>query len=130
MAHCGGGAGTSTFDALAALEAWVEHGVAPDSIPASRATGGRIDRTRPLCAYPLVARYKGAGSIDEAANFVCADAQSRSYLLGAPGVGKAVPTCVPLLCALLNGVVNVMPVPDTGLGVAINDRLRRAAAPR
>jgi hypothetical protein len=71
MAHCGGGAGPNTFDALAALEAWIEQGAAPDSIPASHATNGHVDRTRPLCAYPLVARYRGTGSIDDAANFSC-----------------------------------------------------------
>jgi len=71
MAHCGGGEGPNTFDALAALEAWVEHGRAPDSIPAAHSTGGMVDRTRPLCAYPAVARYRGAGSIDDAANFTC-----------------------------------------------------------
>ena len=75
MAHCGGGPGTSTFDALAALEAWVERGVAPDSIPASRSINGRVDRTRPLCAYPAVARYRGSGSIDDAANFACSPAR-------------------------------------------------------
>jgi hypothetical protein len=72
MAHCSGGAGTSTFDALAALEAWVERGIAPNAIPASHSSNGREDRTRPLCAYPAVARYKGSGSIDDAANFSCA----------------------------------------------------------
>ena len=72
MAHCGGGAGPNTFDALAALDAWVEKGTAPDSIPASHATNGQVDRTRPLCAYPAVAHYSGAGSIDDAANFSCA----------------------------------------------------------
>jgi feruloyl esterase len=72
MAHCGGGAGPNAFDALAALEAWVERGVAPESIPASHSTNGSVDRTRPLCAYPAVARYKGTGSIDDAANFTCA----------------------------------------------------------
>jgi hypothetical protein len=71
MAHCGGGAGPNTFDTLAALEAWVDKGIAPDSIPASHATSGHVDRTRPLCAYPAVAQYKGAGSIDDAANFSC-----------------------------------------------------------
>jgi feruloyl esterase len=71
MAHCGGGAGPNTFDALSALDAWVEHGTAPESIPASHSSNGTIDRTRPLCAYPAVARYKGTGSIDEAANFTC-----------------------------------------------------------
>ena len=77
MAHCGGGNGTSTFDALAALEAWVERGIPPDSIPASRSINGRVDRTRPLCAYPAVARYKGSGSVDDAANFSCLPSEAR-----------------------------------------------------
>jgi hypothetical protein len=40
-------------------------------IIASHATAGKVDRTRPLCPYPQVAKYKGTGSIDDAANFVC-----------------------------------------------------------
>jgi len=71
MAHCGGGTGTSSFDMLTALEQWVEASKAPESIPASRVTNGKVDRTRPLCAYPQKATYKGTGSVDEAANFVC-----------------------------------------------------------
>jgi len=71
MAHCGGGTGPSTFDALGAVEAWVEHGTAPDRLVASHSTAGVVDRTRPLCAYPKVARYRGAGSIDAAENFTC-----------------------------------------------------------
>jgi feruloyl esterase len=72
MGHCGGGAGPNTFDALPALEAWVEQGIAPVAIPASHSTAGAVDRTRPLCAWPAAARYDGTGSIDDAANFVCA----------------------------------------------------------
>ena len=34
-------------------------------------TGGKVDRTRPLCPYPQTAQYKGAGSTDDAASFVC-----------------------------------------------------------
>ena len=71
MAHCGGGEGTSEFDMLPVLEQWVESGRAPDSVQASRVVDGRVDRTRPLCAYPAVARYDGSGSIDEATNFSC-----------------------------------------------------------
>jgi feruloyl esterase len=71
MGHCGGGEGPNTFDKVAALERWVEHGEAPTSLLASHSTDGKVDRTRPLCPYPQVARYKGTGSIDEAANFVC-----------------------------------------------------------
>jgi len=53
------------------LEQWVASGEAPDSVEASRVVDGRVDRTRPLCAYPTVARYDGTGSIDEASNFSC-----------------------------------------------------------
>jgi feruloyl esterase len=70
MAHCGGGDGTSSFDMVAAVDMWAATKAAPSTIPASKA-GGPSPRTRPLCAYPAVATYKGAGSTDEAANFVC-----------------------------------------------------------
>jgi feruloyl esterase len=70
MAHCGGGDGPNTFDMLTALEQWVEKGKAPDQIVASR-TANNATRTRPLCPYPQVATYKGSGSTDDAANFVC-----------------------------------------------------------
>jgi feruloyl esterase len=71
MAHCSGGDGPNRFDAVAALEEWVERGNAPDQILASHSSEGRIDRTRPLCPFPQVARYSGSGSIDDAANFAC-----------------------------------------------------------
>lgn len=66
MGHCGGGVGPNQFDTVKALDEWVTKGIAPDTLIASRA-----GRTRPLCPYPQVARYKGTGSIDEAANFSC-----------------------------------------------------------
>jgi feruloyl esterase len=72
MAHCAGGEGPDTFDSLSALEHWVEQGNAPERIVAAHSTQGQVDRTRPLCAYPQVARYNGTGSIDDAANFTCA----------------------------------------------------------
>ena len=71
MQHCGGGEGPNTFDMMTALERWVEQGTAPEHILASHSTDGKVDRTRPLCPFPQVARYKGAGSIDDAANFAC-----------------------------------------------------------
>ncbi len=72
MFHCGGGVGTSVFDAATPLVSWVEAGKAPERIEASRVSSGKVVRTRPLCAYPDVARYKGSGSIDDTANFACA----------------------------------------------------------
>jgi feruloyl esterase len=71
MGHCGGGEGTSTFDMVAAVDRWVETKTAPMQIPASRVVDGKVVRTRPLCAYPQMAAYKGAGSTDDASNFVC-----------------------------------------------------------
>jgi tannase/feruloyl esterase len=71
MGHCGGGDGPNNFDMLTALEQWVENNKVPDQIIASRVANGKTDRTRPLCAYPQVATYKGTGSTDDAANFVC-----------------------------------------------------------
>jgi len=71
MGHCRGGEGPDTFDMVAALESWVEQGQAPTRVLASHSTAGKVDRTRPLCPYPQVARYSGTGSIDDAANFTC-----------------------------------------------------------
>jgi feruloyl esterase len=49
----------------------VEQGKTPDKIIAAHRTGDAVDHTRPLCPYPQVAQYKGTGSTDDAANFVC-----------------------------------------------------------
>jgi len=71
MGHCGGGEGPGTFDAIGVIDQWVTSGTAPDRIVASRSRGGVVDRTRPLCPYPQIAVYGGAGSTDLAGNFVC-----------------------------------------------------------
>jgi feruloyl esterase len=68
------------FDTLTPLEQWVERGIAPASILAVHATGTTVDRTRPLCPYPQVARYVGTGSIDNAANFTCVTPGSLDFL--------------------------------------------------
>jgi feruloyl esterase len=73
MTHCRGGSGTDQFDAQSAIEAWVERGVAPDRIEASRRESGAVTRTRPLCPYPQTAQYDGSGDTNQASNFVCAD---------------------------------------------------------
>jgi len=71
MNHCRGGEGFDTFDVIAAMEQWIATGKAPTQIPSSHLTSGVVTRTRPLCAYPQIARYTGNGSIDDAANFTC-----------------------------------------------------------
>ena len=72
MEHCFGGVGPNQFDYVTGLEQWVEQGKAPaEMIAAHRTADGKTDRTRPICAYPAQARYKGTGSLDDAANFGC-----------------------------------------------------------
>jgi feruloyl esterase len=71
MGHCGGGEGTDHFDLFPALQTWVEQKKAPENLIASRIENGKVVRTRPLCAYPEIATYKGSGSTDDAANFTC-----------------------------------------------------------
>jgi hypothetical protein len=73
-AHCNSAAGPAPTDALKALVAWVENGTAPASLqgtlqdPATK----QVTRSRLLCTYPLVARYNGTGSTDDANNYSCA----------------------------------------------------------
>ena len=86
MQHCGGGPGPDVFGQLGfstsndpqhnmyiALEQWVEKGVAPTTVIATKqpVEGSTVKVTRPLCAYPQVAKYKGSGDTNDAANFVC-----------------------------------------------------------
>ena len=71
MGHCRGGPGPDSFDALTAMERWVEQGVAPDQMVASKMADGEVVRTRPLCTYPQVAKWNGTGSTDDATNFSC-----------------------------------------------------------
>lgn len=83
MGHSRGGPATDQYDALAALVDWVERGVAPDRIVAGARGAGNAGgvnadvpstwsatRTRPLCPYPLVARYK-SGDVEQEASFAC-----------------------------------------------------------
>jgi feruloyl esterase len=95
MQHCTGGPGAVSFgndelaslnakpddadnDILLALDRWVTQGVAPDKLIASGKIGADpktktdgIPLTRPLCAYPGVAQYKGQGDTNAAENFAC-----------------------------------------------------------
>ena len=69
MNHCSGGPGLDDFDTLSAMRAWVEEGKAPDSLVARGVAFA--GRTRPLCAFPLIATYNGKGDSEDAANFTC-----------------------------------------------------------
>jgi len=73
VGHCAGGPGPQPAGALDAVVQWVEQSQAPETLKAERRDpAGTVVRSRPLCQFPLVAKYKGSGSTDDAANFVCA----------------------------------------------------------
>jgi len=74
MNHCSGGRATDQYDLLTTLVDWVEKGTAPTSISAAASPTNAFfpRRTRPLCAWPTFAKYKGSGSLEDAANFSCA----------------------------------------------------------
>lgn len=69
--HCASGAGPDRVEWVAALDAWVADGKAPERIIARKIVNGTTVRTRPLCRYPERAIYKGSGSTDDAESFVC-----------------------------------------------------------
>ena len=86
MQHCGGGPGPDSFgmgggakdpqhNVALALEQWVEKGIAPNVIVATKNESGDPSKgakmTRPLCPYPQVAKYKGKGDTNDASNFAC-----------------------------------------------------------
>ena len=69
MGHCASGNTLDRFDLLGALVAWVEDGKAPDAVTA---TGPAFPgRSRPLCAWPRHAHYKGQGNPEDAGSFEC-----------------------------------------------------------
>jgi len=84
MGHCSGGPATDQADFITPLVDWVERGREPEAIVAGARGAGNAggvnpevpadwapDRTRPLCPYPLVARYDGHGSVERASNWAC-----------------------------------------------------------
>jgi feruloyl esterase len=89
MEHCFGGPGVSAFGQFGvattkgppnglfdALQDWVEKGAPDQDVIASKlipsADGSmKAVMTRPLCAYPAIAKYKGSGDTTDAANFSC-----------------------------------------------------------
>jgi hypothetical protein len=71
VGHCGGAVGPAPTAMLEALLPWVEENKAPESLLAIRRDQNGGTRTRPLCQYPQVAKYKGTGSTDDASNFNC-----------------------------------------------------------
>jgi len=80
MSHCLAGPGPNVFDALGTLDQWHQGGPAPERMTATKFDNdlfaylgfpAKLLRTRPLCAWPRIARWNGTGSTDDAANFSC-----------------------------------------------------------
>jgi hypothetical protein len=77
VGHCAGGDGPNPVGVFEAMVDWVEKGVAPNTLSASRRRQDGTVLSRPLCAYPTTAKWTGKGSTDEAANFTCVDGQQQ-----------------------------------------------------
>ncbi len=75
MGHCSGGPGPDNFDAVGALDQWVEQGAAPEKIVASHMSNGAVEFSRPLCPFPQEARYTGSGDRRDASNWACVGRQ-------------------------------------------------------
>ena len=71
--HSGGGPGFTEFDAMSALENWVEKGQPPDKLIACRSSQDIARRCRPIFPYPVVARYSGKGDPKQAQSFLAFD---------------------------------------------------------
>jgi feruloyl esterase len=72
VGHCGGGAGPDDFGLyVGQLAQWVEQGIAPDQIIASKVVNGVTTFSRPLCPYPALPRYNGVGDPTPASSFAC-----------------------------------------------------------
>jgi feruloyl esterase len=71
VAHCTGGAGPDSVDRLGPLVQWVEQGIAPEQIVASKIVNGVTTFTRPICPYPALPRYRGVGDPTKADSFAC-----------------------------------------------------------
>jgi hypothetical protein len=89
MDHCGGGEGASTFDTIGTIDAWTTTGQAPERIVATRTPSPNPNApklapiSRPLCPYPLIARYDGVGDVNSEKSFVCAKADAAT--MSSPG---------------------------------------------
>jgi feruloyl esterase len=88
--HCSGGPGPNTFDTLTALENWVERGIAPEGIIATKYVDDNpalgVARTMPLCRFPEMASYDGLGNPRDAASWTCSSRDRSLLELGPNGI--------------------------------------------
>jgi len=91
LAHCRLGPGPNSFDMLGVLDAWVEHGTAPDAILATKYVHDKPaegpSRTMPLCKFPEAAHYDGKGDVNDARSWRCDAADRRMEEVGRDGTG-------------------------------------------
>lgn len=69
--HCGGGRGADQFDLLRPVMNWVEKGVEPGTLIATKVSGGVTQFTRPLCVHPAFPKYNGTGDVNSASSYTC-----------------------------------------------------------
>ena len=69
--HCGNGIGAIPINVMSKLRTWVEDGTPPEELDGESFAGEKI--RRPICAYPLVAKYKGGGDWRARENWACVE---------------------------------------------------------
>jgi hypothetical protein len=72
----GNGVFIPSVDLIGALDDWVSHGNAPDTLVTTDIAQDTNGRTRPLCRYPAYPRYRGKGNLNRASNYACATPSS------------------------------------------------------
>lgn len=96
MQHCAGGAGPNSFDTLVNLDNWVEEGIPPNDIIATKYVNDTpsegVSRTMPLCEFPEEARYNGSGDVDVAASWSCPKGDTRLLQIGPAGIAAGMTT--------------------------------------
>jgi feruloyl esterase len=74
--HCFGGPGPSWVNFLTEIDKWVESGKAPEQITAYWLDEKmQPNGSRPVCAYPKIARYDGKGATRDVSSFRCVDSE-------------------------------------------------------
>ncbi|MBV8398582.1 MAG: tannase/feruloyl esterase family alpha/beta hydrolase [Acetobacteraceae bacterium] len=95
MEHCTNGVGPNKFDTITALENWVEGGLPPEAIVATKydgdVIGATVLRTMPLCKYPEEAHYSGTGDVNNAANWSCSPLDRTLLEVGPNGIQAGLP---------------------------------------
>lgn len=72
MGHCDKGPGCDTFNKVGEMLEWLDGAPAPNEMLSYKLNdAGQVIRSRPICAYPKIAKYDGTGDMTKAASFSC-----------------------------------------------------------